>query len=195
VSVSPARVGQCLDAICNGLADVVVDRLADHACRQLVEVSVEFVGEGKELRPEGLVLEGLWGADLHRAASSPGVAEGCEVVAATQGEEESSLPRIRQAVVKLCVHFATAELGEAGADPLGSAPCRLALAADLRPGVERFDLAKLLEQRTFQRQHGRSQARLPAGVTLAEGHSGALREVATGRRDYAAALAGGARSA
>src|SRR5690606_15406115 len=130
------------------------DCLADQAGRELVEMRAELVCKGKELGPEGLLLEIRWGADLHRAASSSGITEGREVVATTQGDEESSLPRIRQAVVKLDVHVATAELGEASADPLGGAPCRLALAADLRPSVERFDLAELLEQRTFQRQHG-----------------------------------------
>src|SRR5690606_151398 len=145
---------QRLDTIWDRLADVVVDRLADHAGGQLVEMGVELICKGKELRPEGLLLECRWGVDLHGAASTAGITEGREVVAATQRDEESLLPGIRQAVVKLDVDFATAEFSEAGADPLGGAPCRLALAADLRPGVERFDLAELLKQRTFERQHG-----------------------------------------
>jgi hypothetical protein len=96
----PVRGRQRLGAFCARFADVVVDSLSDHAGRQLVEVGVELVGEGKELGPEGLVLECLGGADLDRTASSADITEGLESVAATQGDEESSLPRIRQAVMK-----------------------------------------------------------------------------------------------
>ena len=50
---SPVRFGQRLGTVCDRLADVVVDRLANHAGGQLVQVGVEFVGEGKKLGPKG----------------------------------------------------------------------------------------------------------------------------------------------
>ena len=50
--------------------------------------------------------------------------------------------------------------------PIRSAARRLSLAVDLRPRVQRFDLAQLLQQRPFERQHAlHNKSRPPFGVT------------------------------
>ena len=54
----------------------------------------------------------------------------------------------------LDVLVAATKLGQTDADAFGGAPRRLLLAGDGGTRVERLDLAQLLEQRSFERQHG-----------------------------------------
>src|SRR5438876_1550557 len=98
------------------LADVVVDGLADHTRRQLVEVGIELFGKGEELGPECSLVKRLRSAHLHGAVAPAGLAKRLEAIAAAQGDEEPALPRVRQAVVEFRVLFAAAELGETRAN-------------------------------------------------------------------------------
>jgi len=75
--------------------------------------------------------------------------------------------------------LAPPKLGEARTNALGGAACGIAFPVHLGAGVERFDLAQLLQQRPFERQHG------PGPSTPAAARS-ALRRLA-GRARYAAA--------
>jgi hypothetical protein len=63
--------------------------------------------------------------------------------------------------VELDVLLAPAKLGKASANTLRGASSGFSLAVDGGSGVERLDLAQLLQQRSFERQH-RPQASTPA---------------------------------
>jgi hypothetical protein len=76
------------------LADVLVDRLADDALRELIEVSVELLGQREELGPERAVLEDLRRADDDRTVAPSALAERPKPVAPAESDEELSLPGI-----------------------------------------------------------------------------------------------------
>jgi hypothetical protein len=68
-------------------------------------------------------------------ASPPGLPVRLEPVAATEGKEQSALPRIGQPVVQLHVVFAASELLQPSPNPLRRTAGGLPLSVDLRPGM------------------------------------------------------------
>jgi hypothetical protein len=83
----------------------------------------------------------------------------------------------------LDVLVAATKLGQTDADAFGGAPRRLLLAGDGGTRVERLDLAQLLEQRSFERQHGAAnQAYRRRGVSHAPCRPGRIYAATAGAR-------------
>jgi transposase len=133
-----------------GLADVVVDGLADHALRQLLQVGPELLGQRLELGPERLPLERLRRPHHHGRVSLPALAVRRQPVAPTQRQEHLARPRIGQPVDHRLVLLPRAKLREPRADPLRRSPRSFALAVDRRPSVQGLELPELLDQRPFE---------------------------------------------
>src|ERR1700721_1127368 len=55
------------------LADILVDRLADHSLGQLVEVLAKLLGQCEKLRPQRSLVERLRHPHLHRAVAATGL--------------------------------------------------------------------------------------------------------------------------
>lgn len=84
-------------------------------------------------------------ADHHCAVPPARLAIRLEPVATAQRHEQLPLPRIGERVEEDHLRFASTKLDETSANALRGALRRLALAVDLRSGMERFDLPQLLQ--------------------------------------------------
>lgn len=125
------------------------------------------------------MLERLWRTDDDSAVAASALAVRAEPIASAEGDEELALPGVGEGVEELLVLFASAKLGEAGANALGGSSGRFSLAIDGGARVECLDLAQLLQQRSLERQHRAAKPSMPA-LTRQPPPSGTAVYAATG---------------